>query len=107
MTPTFSRPRNIQIDASFTPQKGLSLDGAASICGLKEFSWVQRHISKNNPNPLKARNLNGAFGSVSLNNKEYNDPPAGGGYAGQPVDNSFPYYCVKNEPVCLETPHHT
>jgi hypothetical protein len=96
------------IDATFTPNDGLSLDQAAALCGFKTFDWMQKDTKHDDPTPLYARNLGGAFnsnvkGPVHLTSKStpWSDPPAGGGYysptrPNEAPDYSYPFYYDPN-----------
>ena len=89
------------IDATFTPNLGLSLQAAAPFCGFVNFDWVQIKKHIDDPTFFSALNLGGAFdpsisGPVKLSSARlpYHDPPQGGGYtynAASP-DFSFPFY---------------
>jgi hypothetical protein len=88
------------IDATFTPNLGLTIQQAAQLCGFQNFDWVQKITALPDPSPFNAQNIGGAFnpgvsGTVHLTSKDvpFNDPPQGGGYTYQgSADNSYPYY---------------
>lgn len=92
------------IDATFTPNLGLTLAQAAELCGFKTFDWIQKVTHQADPSEFFARNLGGAFrsnvnGHVRLTSATtpYSDPPQGGGYDdGNPPDFSFPFYYDPN-----------
>jgi hypothetical protein len=88
------------IDATFTPNQGLTLQQAAQLCGFQNFDWVQTITKLDDPSPFIARNINGAFNSkvngpvrITSGDTPFSDPPQGGGYSyeGSP-DNSYPFY---------------
>ena len=98
VTPTFS---GANINATFTPKLGLTLQQAAQYCGFVNFNWVQTKTHINDPTFFSALNLGGAFdpsiqGPVKLSSSRtpYNDPPAGGGYTYNSAnpDFSYPFY---------------
>jgi hypothetical protein len=89
------------IDATFTPNLGLSLQDAALVCGFVTFDWVQIQTLIYDPTYFSALNLGGAFdptisGPVKLSSARvpWHDPPQGGGYAynADAPDFSFPFY---------------
>ena len=100
--------KGANIDATFIPNLGLSIAQAAQLCGFKTFDWVQKDTKHDDPMPLYARNLGGAFdsnvnGPVHLTSKStpWSDPPAGGGYYDptdptEAPDYSYPFYYNPN-----------
>jgi hypothetical protein len=49
------------IDATFTPNLGLTLQQAAAFCGFVNFNWVQKVTHQDDPSIFYARNIGGAF----------------------------------------------
>lgn len=100
VTVTANSPHPGNIDATFTPNLGLSLQDAALVCGFVTFDWVQIKTHIDDPTFYSARNLGGAFdptisGPVKLSSAylPYHDPPQGGGYTfGPSPDLSYPFY---------------
>lgn len=88
------------INATFTPNLGLTLQQAAQYCGFTDFNWTQQITRQDDPSLFYARNLNGAFdasvnGPVRLASARtpYADPPQGGGYTYTAApDFSYPFY---------------
>jgi hypothetical protein len=80
-----------RITATFTPNLMKTLSEAAQICGFKDFDWVQMVTRLPDPSPYYARN-NGFPYHLTSASVPFNDPPAGGGYDGHAVDNSYPFY---------------
>jgi len=75
------------IQATFTPNFGLSLQNAASLSGFTGFNWVQTINSW--PSPIKLFSNNTPTTPVPIPTK---DPPAGGWTYIQPTNNSNPFY---------------
>lgn len=100
VTHTASGPN---IDATFIPNLNLQVAQAARYCGFRDFDWVQQVTHQDDPSEFYARNIGGAFdskvnGSVRLTSARtpYSDPPPGGGYLNDSVDNSYPFYYDAN-----------
>jgi hypothetical protein len=99
------------IDATFTPALGLSLQDAAAVCGFVDFDWVQIVTHMDDPTAFSALNQGGAFdpaviGPVKLGSAQvpFHDPPQGGGYTYQPGDNSYPFYYNWLPDIVANTP---
>jgi hypothetical protein len=94
------------ICATFTPNFGLTLTQAESICKVQNFDWTQNITVQYDPSEFYARNIGGAFdflipGPVLLTSSmaPWPDPPPGGGYmppAEDDPDYSYPFYYDPN-----------
>src|SRR5262249_57817096 len=75
-----------EMSATFTPNFGLSIAAAATLCGYHHFNWYQ--VITRDP-------FASTFSAQSAPNTPltvpYVDPPPGG-YFGKPADDSLPFY---------------
>jgi hypothetical protein len=88
------------MQATFTPNFGLSMGNAAGLCGYDHFNWYQTVTT--DPYPPDAKSSPG----VPLKTP-YLDPPIGG-YAYQANgDDTLPFYWGENGPTAIELPSYT
>lgn len=77
-----------ELFASFTPNRGYTLQQAAQSCGLKDFNWQQKLLSVPKPSPFFA-----AGSSIPLlAPPPFNDPPPGGYSYQNPPNTAYPFY---------------
>lgn len=77
-----------ELSASFTPNKGYTLQQAAQTCGLKDFNWQQKLLSVPKPSPFFA-----AGSSIPLiAPPPFNDPPPSGYSYQNPPNTAYPFY---------------
>lgn len=84
----------INISASFTPNFGYSIADAASVCGFKNFDWIQKITNLPDPSPYYANNPSDPSHPIHYTSAStpFNDPPPGDYTYDNPPNDTYPFY---------------